>query len=355
MNVGIVKICGGECVSDAAKAPADRVSYELAKHGYFVTHTMEITDPTQIFDAIDFLKKYVAAVLICGDTDAFYAAVSAKYEIRRALPTLVLENVPCAVSKACDDGFVEKTLIPMLNSRCKTFYATSVFRTVGKTEQELRVALKDFIRNRNKIVFKFLSDPPQCTVTVRYSNKTHKDTVQELLGGVANALQDCLYASEDVELPAQVAKLLLEKKKTLGLAESFTGGNIAAALVAYPGISAAFKEGIVCYDPAVKRDRLQVSEEILQTKGAVSVETAYEMAANLLASGGYDYVIATTGNAGPASEKPDEVGVCYIAVGDKRNINIYRCTFDGDRAAVIHSGVVTALYHLCRFIQKSDA
>ena len=95
-----------------------------------------------------------------------------------------------------------------------------------------------------------------------------------------------------------------------------------------------------------------MSQYILDNHGAVSVETAYEMAANLLLDGQYDYVVATTGNAGPASEKPGETGVCYIAVGNKENIDIYPCRFEGDRQTVINSGVKTALYHLYDRISK---
>lgn len=352
MNVGILKIGGGECVSDAQTVDVSHVSYELCKHGYFVEYVLGIIDPEQIDDSFAFLRAHVDAVLVCGNTDAFYVSVSGKYAIKHTLATFLLDDTPCAVSKTCDDTFIENSLIPMLNSRCKTYYATSVFRTVGKTEEELRALLKDYIKNRNKIVFKFVSDPPECTVLVRYSNKTQKSTVYELLSGVTQALKECAYSFEDVELPEKVAHMLIDANKTVGLAESFTGGNIAASLVAHAGISAALKEGIVCYDTAVKHKRLHVEEEVLHTHGAVSVETAYEMAANLIAEGGYDYVIATTGNAGPTSEKENEVGVCYIAVGDKRGIDIYPYHFEGDRQSVIHSGTITALYHLCKFMQN---
>ncbi|MDE6398524.1 MAG: nicotinamide-nucleotide amidohydrolase family protein, partial [Clostridiales bacterium] len=330
-----------------------RVSYELSKHGYFVTHVLEISDPAHIFDAFDFLRTRIDAVAVCGNTDAFYAAVASKYEIGRVLSTFLLNGTPCAVSKTCDADFLHDFLIPMLNSRCKTFYTANVFRTVGKSETELRALLKDYIKNRNKIVFKFIAKPPECTVLVRYSNKTQKSTVQEMLANVTTALKDCTYAYNDAELSETVARMLMDRHKTVGLAESFTGGNIAAELVRFAGISASFKESVVCYDSAVKQSRLHVSEEIIRNHGAVSVETAYEMAANLLAEGQYDYVVATTGNAGPTSEKPGQTGVCYIAVGDKDNIDIYPCRFEGDRAAVIHNGTVTALYYLYRILRNA--
>lgn len=352
MRIGILKIDKNECVSDAQTVDISRISYELSKYGYFVTCVINSTDTQNIFQTFEFVRNSSDAVLICGQTNCFYDVMREKYDIR-SLSTFLLDNTPCAVSAACDKQFLSNTMIPMLNSRCKTYYATSIFHTVGKTEAQLRTLLKDYIKNRNKISFKFISLPPECTVLIRYSNKTQKTTVNELLYNVTELLKDCTVAYDDIDLAQKVADSLLTRNRTLGLAESFTGGNIAARLVAVPGISAALKEGIVCYSNEAKRNRLHVSQHILNNYGAVSIETAYEMAANLLMDGKYDYVVATTGNAGPTAEKENECGVCYIAVGDKTTIDIFPYRFEGDRAAVIHSGTQTALYHLYKALQNS--
>ena len=111
---------------------------------------------------------------------------------------------------------------------------------------------------------------------------------------------------------------------------------------------------MVCYDTEVKHKRLHVSKDILQTHGAVSDETAYEMAANLITQGDYDYVIATTGNAGPTSEKPNEVGVCYIAVGNKSTVDIYPFQWEGERADIIRKGTLTALFCLYKLLSSEE-
>ena len=353
MNVGILNIGVGECISDAIQTDTNRVSDKLCKHGYFVTFCIEITESDRISETFSFLQKNCDAIVICGDIEKFYTVISERFAVNRSLATFMLEETPCAVSAVCDDSFTNNMLLPMLNSQCKTFYSTAVFRTIGKNEEQLRISLKEYIKNRNKIIFKFDSCPPECVVSVRYSHKTQKSTVAELLAGVRSVLKDCTYSYDENRLPETVAELLMKTNKTLGLAESFTGGNIAASLVAVPGISRSLKEGIVCYANETKQNRLRVSSSILDNYGAVSVETAYEMAANLLMDGHHDYVVATTGNAGPTSEKPDEVGVCYIAVGDKRNIDIFPYRFRGDRQSVIHSGTLTALYHLYKFVSDT--
>lgn len=355
MSVGILKIDGGECISDGKNIDINRVSRELSKFGYFVKLCICISDADTVSESFDYMHNFCDSILICGNTEVFYNALNDKYDFGRKPATFMIDETSCAVSENCDMQFVSERLIPMLNSKCKTFYATSVFHTIGKSEEQIKTALKDLIKNRNRISFKFESNPPECTVLVRYSNKTQKNTVYEMLSKVAEALKDCLYSFDEVPLAQKVAELLISENKTLGLAESFTGGNISASLVNFPGISQSFKEGIVCYSNEVKKSRLHVSGGVLNNHGAVSIETAYEMAANLLMDGKYDYVVATTGNAGPTAEKANEVGICYIAVGDKNNIDIYPYRFEGDRKAVIHSGTQTALYHLYKLLSANTA
>ena len=112
-----------------------------------------------------------------------------------------------------------------------------------------------------------------------------------------------------------VVALLLDKKKTVALAESCTGGMIASALVDCPGVSAALLEGCVCYSNAAKMRRLHVLTETLQNFGAVSAECALEMVHGICDTTGSDCGIAVTGIAGPdggTQEKP--VGLVYMAV-----------------------------------------
>ncbi len=349
MDVGILRIDGDESLS-FDRINLESVSYELNKRGYFVKLALSVCDPQKVGDTFAFIAANADAVLVCGDTAAFYQAVREKYDLDVSLATFVLEGTAVAVSKNPDKEFVERTLLPMLNAECKTFYATSVFRTIGRSEAQLRELLKDKIKNRNRITFRFVSRPFECAVLVRYSNKTQKGTVDEMLASVSEALRDCTYAYEDVSIEERVASLLLERQKTLGVAESFTGGGIASALVRIPGISRVFKDGVVCYSNEAKQRRLHIAPDVLEQNGAVSIETAYEMAAGQLMDGGFDYVVATTGNAGPTSEKPGETGVCYIAVGDRENVHIYRYIFTGSRAEVIESGTKAALFRLYKLI-----
>ncbi|MBR6365029.1 MAG: nicotinamide-nucleotide amidohydrolase family protein [Lachnospiraceae bacterium] len=144
----------------------------------------------------------------------------------------------------------------------------------------------------------------------------------------------------------ELVALLLEKKMTVTTAESCTGGLIAATLISVPGVSACLNETIVTYANASKHKRLGVSEETLQNFGAVSEQTAREMALGALAFADADISIVSTGIAGPDGGTKDKpVGLVYIGIGCRAENKVYvsRHVFSGDRSAVRMQAVETAI------------
>lgn len=118
-------------------------------------------------------------------------------------------------------------------------------------------------------------------------------------------------------LEETIVARLREKNLTIALAESCTGGWVAKRLTDVPGASAVFECGIVCYSNRIKHELLGVRAETLRAFGAVSEETAREMAAGVRAVSGADLAVSVTGIAGPSSDdtcKP--VGLVYIALTD---------------------------------------
>ncbi|MCL2862041.1 MAG: CinA family protein [Firmicutes bacterium] len=150
-----------------------------------------------------------------------------------------------------------------------------------------------------------------------------------------------------VKFNEAVAQLLKEQQKTLAVAESFTGGAVTASLVEIEGISKHLIEGIVAYTEKAKINRLNVSESILSQYGAVSIETVYEMAANILTLAECDVSLATTGYA-----SGENAGLCYIAAGEKEGIHIFKYNFQGTRKEIIEQGKLAALFHLYKLLKK---
>lgn len=149
---------------------------------------------------------------------------------------------------------------------------------------------------------------------------------------------------ENESLEAAIARLLKEHHFTVTTAESCTGGLLAGRLVNVPGISENFREGYITYSNEAKERILGVSHKTLETFGAVSEQTAREMAQGCKDAAGADIGIGITGIAGPdggTEEKP--VGLVYIGCCCKDINYVERYLFTGDRSKVRESSVTKAL------------
>ena len=142
----------------------------------------------------------------------------------------------------------------------------------------------------------------------------------------------------------EVAELLEQKQLHVTTAESCTGGLIAGTLVNVAGISSWFEEGYVTYSNAAKEKLLGVSHQTLEAYGAVSRQTAEEMAVGAAKAANADTAICSTGIAGPdggSEEKP--VGLVYLGCFCKGEICVEKHIFTGDRSQVRSQSVQAAL------------
>lgn len=146
------------------------------------------------------------------------------------------------------------------------------------------------------------------------------------------------------EIEYLVVECLKERGLTVATAESCTGGLIGATLVNVAGASAVFGEGYITYSNHAKEKLLGVDPETLRLHGAVSEETAREMAEGGRRAAAADLCVAVTGIAGPdggTKEKP--VGLVYLAVASAYETKVLRCVFDGTRQQVRSQTVQKAL------------
>lgn len=138
----------------------------------------------------------------------------------------------------------------------------------------------------------------------------------------------------------------------IGLAESCTGGMIAARLTDLPGSSEYFRGGIVAYSNDLKTNLLDVSENILNESGAVSEDCARAMAAGAVKALNVDFALAVTGIAGPGGGTPDKpIGTVYAAVkGHNDSGRVFRFYLPFDRAGVREYTVNLALFRLFEYV-----
>ena len=131
---------------------------------------------------------------------------------------------------------------------------------------------------------------------------------------------------------------------TCATAESCTGGGVGAAITAIPGSSAVYLGGVVSYANEVKSGVLGVKEKTLSAFGAVSSETAAEMAAGARRFTGADIAVSVTGVAGPGGGTPEKpVGLVWFGIASEGGVRTEKAIFGGDRAHVREQAAVHAL------------
>ena len=173
--------------------------------------------------------------------------------------------------------------------------------------------------------------------------------VDELL----TMIPENVFGFDDDNLARSIGRMLVSSSKTLAVAESCTGGNIAQVITSNPGCSAYFKGGVVAYSNEIKNKMLKVPEEILSKYGAVSQQVAEAMAIGTRAELNSDYSIATTGIAGPdggTEEKP--VGTVWIAVAGPSGVQSKMYIFKHNRERNIIRSTQTSLNMMRIFIQN---
>ncbi|MFH8636399.1 CinA family protein [Streptomyces goshikiensis] len=144
-------------------------------------------------------------------------------------------------------------------------------------------------------------------------------------------------------MAADVLRLLAESDQTLAVAESLTGGLVAAELTEVPGASRSFRGSVTAYATELKDRVLGVDAELLAAHGAVNAQVAEEMAAGVRRALGATWGIATTGVAGPDPQDGQPVGTVFIAVAGPRSRKTARLRLNGSRAEIRRESARTVL------------
>jgi PncC family amidohydrolase len=155
-----------------------------------------------------------------------------------------------------------------------------------------------------------------------------------------------------LSLSAEVGSRLLARGYTIGTAESCTGGLLSHTLTGISGSSAYFIGGVVAYSNQIKEQALGVQAQTLIAYGAVSEQTAREMAEGIRNRFNTDIGLSTTGVAGPTGGTPDKpVGLVWMGVSTPGGTQAFMCHFDGNRLEVMRSTVTEVLTRLLAVLE----
>ena len=213
--------------------------------------------------------------------------------------------------------------IPKLQEKFKTPHIFhKMVKTIGIAEAVLAETIADWEDNLpSEIKLAYLPRLGQVRMRLTATGGDLdylKQLVDQEIEKLHPMVGEYIYAYDNEEIEHTIGQLLLDQQAKLATAESCTGGLIANKITNIAGCSAYYEGGIVSYSNQVKQHQLGVKEETLKAFGAVSEQTAMEMAQNVREKYGADYGLATTGIAGPGGATPDKpVGTIWIGYSDK--------------------------------------
>jgi nicotinamide-nucleotide amidase len=246
----------------------------------------------------------------------------------------------------------EASVMPYLEKFSDGVLVSKILRVLGIGESAMAEKIEDIIDSQvNPTVAPYAKDY-EAILRITAKGNTREEAEKLIIPTeekIREKLGNNIYAEGETTIEAIVGEMLVKRNITISTAESCTGGLLAGTLINYPGISSVFMEGAITYSNEAKMKRLGVKEETLQKYGAVSQETAEEMAVGIARASGTEIGISVTGIAGPeggTEEKP--VGLVYVGLYIKGKVKVKKLNLFGDRQKIRNRTVINVLDWLRR-------
>lgn len=268
-------------------------------------------------------------------------------------PGMIIENENCRVILLPGPPgelipMFEESVVPYLKKMTKGVIASQTVKLCGISESRVETEVKDLIDGQTNPTIATYAKTGEVHIRVTASAQSQEEA-QRLIKPVVKELKarfgNAIYTTEEaITLEKAIVDLLTAKKMTVTCAESCTGGMVSARLINVAGISEVYKAGVVTYANKAKRKFLGVKKRTLDKYGAVSAQTAGEMAVGAAALNKADVAIALTGIAGPdGGSKQKPVGLVYMGCYVKGKVTVKECHFKGNRESVRQSATSAAL------------
>lgn len=414
MNAGIITIGDELMIGQVLDTNSQEMAVALDKIGAKVTHMLSIPDESEaIEEAMEFLLNKVDLVLITGGlgptkddiTKKVFASFFDDVLIRNLEVQAHVETLFSRQNFAISQVNLDQALVP---SRCEVIFnecgtapgmwmkkEKTVFVSMPGVPYEMRMMLHELLIPRIKTYFKqdfvvhqtirvygigesMLAEqiaewenqlpseirlsylPTPQVVRLRMTTRGEdiavlQSSIKQQMQFLQKYLQGLSYINEEEgDLVTMIVQYMQSKQMTLSLAESCTGGRLAAEFTKVAGVSSVFRGGVVPYATEMKVELLQVSEKAISDHSVVSCEVAEEMAALVKEKFMTTFAIATTGNAGPSKgDSSKEVGTVCIALATPKGIFSKEFYLGQPREKVLDKAVSKALMWLYEEILKN--
>lgn len=274
-------------------------------------------------------------------------------------PGFLLESGARAFAVLARDGglrtAVEQHLVPYARARAAGRGAVVVrtLRTAGVPAGELEERLAAWLGQPGDVAVALAPGDGEVWVRLRAKGADAARALARVEAPVRDALGDDCYGKDAETLEVVVGRMLLERRLTLAVAESCTGGLLGHRITSVSGSSAYFERGVLVYSNRAKEELLGVPAEVLRVHGAVSAPCAEAMARGIAERAGTPCALAITGIAGPDGGTPAKpVGTVFVGLAVEGRVSARRFRFPGDRASVKWQSTQAAFDMLRRTLKE---
>lgn len=245
------------------------------------------------------------------------------------------------------ESIVEFSLVPKIKQYMKeVIFQRKIYHLIGVTELEVESQVKEF-SEREGLSYMIHSSSGIIDLNLWIEGadtSANEKMLSEIDGEVRKNFGSDIFGEDGETLESVVGNALLEKKLTLAVAESCTGGMLAQRITDIPGSSQYFKGGIVCYTDEAKEEFLGIPKKEIEEFGAISEEIAKTMAMLVRKKIEADYSISLTGIAGPTGGSVDKpIGLVFIGIANSTEVHVEKLTLSGDRRYIRRTAVQRSL------------
>lgn len=248
----------------------------------------------------------------------------------------------------------EDTVMTYFKEKSEFKIVSEFLRIFGIGESSMEEKLLDMIETQtNPTIAPYAKEGE---VTLRVTARCNKgedgySILEPTIDKIKKRLGNTVYSIGDRNMEEVVGELLIKRNISIAIAESCTGGLVSTKLTGVPGISSVFNRAIISYSNESKRENLGVNQKTLDEFGAVSKETAIEMAKGVRDVSKTDIGLSITGVAGPGGGTLDKpVGLVYVALAAKDNVICKELRLLGDRNRIRNSTSLNALDLVRRYV-----
>jgi nicotinamide-nucleotide amidase len=245
----------------------------------------------------------------------------------------------------------ERYAIPYLQGKRadSSVVHSKVMRFCGIGESELETRLQDLIEQQTSPTIAPLAKEDEVTLRLTSRARSIADAeaeMREVIDEVRKRVGEYLYGWDQDTLEQVIISEFKQRAYTLATAESCTGGRIGALLTSVHGASDVFLGSMICYSNQVKRELLQIPQQMLEQYGAVSEQVAARLAENVSQMFGATFGLSVTGVAGPSMLEDQPVGLVYIGISHAGQSTVQTLRLAGDRESIQRRAAKYALYAL---------